>query len=336
MTDLTERYLAAALKGIPERQRADTERELRSSIADGIEDRIAAGDDATAAERAVLEGLGDPIRLAAGMSGSPLHLIGPELFIEYRRLLTMLLVISMPIVGVVQVGVALAGGDDLVGSLVAGAIGAWTVGVHIFFWVTLTFAAIERFDAMRDARTEIVRASGRWTVDRLPALPPGRVGAGEAVGEVVTMIISIAGLVFLSTVVWFRDDSGDPIFLFNPDVWGAVGPFLIGAYVALAVLHIVIFMAGRWTMALAGAHAILQVAVAAPVVALALAGTLINPAFADAVGWPPLAHGNGVMMLSVAAAVALVTAWEVFDGFRRARQGGHGAAAIRAGGQAGR
>ena len=78
MTPLTERYLAAALRGIPEKQRADVERELSSSIADAIEDRVAPARTAAAAEKAVLEGLGDPARLAAGMSVAPVpHRSGP-------------------------------------------------------------------------------------------------------------------------------------------------------------------------------------------------------------------------------------------------------------------
>jgi len=79
MTSLTERYLATALRGIPERQRADVDRELRSSIADAVEDRVVAGEDRVAAEKDVLEGLGNPARLAAEYDGRKLHLIGPEL-----------------------------------------------------------------------------------------------------------------------------------------------------------------------------------------------------------------------------------------------------------------
>lgn len=318
MTQLTERYLAAALKGVPESKRDDVEGELRSSIADALEDRIGAGENAVEAERAVLEGLGDPARLSAGLVGRPLHLIGPDLFLEYRRLLVMLLSVSLPIVGVVQAGVALGGGDDLIGAIVAGVGGAWIIGLQICFWVTITFAALERFDAVRDARDGIAQASGRWTVDRLPAVPPGRVTAGETVGEVLTTIISIGGIVFLSTVVWFRDAAGDVIGLFNPTVWGFFGPYLVAALVALGVLQLVIFMVGRWTLPLAGVHAALQVAFAAPVVAMALSGSLINPAFAEAIEWPPLAHGNGIAMLAVAIGTVLVTAWEIVDGFRRA------------------
>jgi hypothetical protein len=320
MTPLTERYLAAALRGIPEAQRADVERELRSSIADAVEDRMAAGEDDAGAEKAVLEGLGDPVRLAAGLAGRPLYLIGPGLFVEYRQLLVMLLIIVVPIVGIVLVAVSLAGGEDYAGAIVDGIGGAWNVGVHLAFWVTVAFVLVERVDAMREARDEITGALGHWTVDRLPALPASRVTAGETVGEVVTTLISIGGILFLNGAAWFRDASGDVIGLFNPEVWGLWMPILIAFLASIAGLQIIIFLVGRWTTPLAFAHAVLQVAFSMPVAALALTGSLINPAFADALGWPPLADGNGPVMLSIAAATVLITAWEIFDGFRRARR----------------
>ena len=334
MTELTERYLAAAVRGIPEAQRADVDRELRSSIADAVEDRVQGGEDRAAAEKFVLEGLGDPVRLAAGIVGRPLHLIGPDLFVEYRGLLLMLLGIVMPIVGIVQSALALGDGNDLIGALMAGVGGAWTVGLHIFFWVTMAFAVVERVDAMREARDEISGAAHRWSVDRLPALPTVRVTAGEVVGEVVTAALSIGGIVFLSSAVWFTDASGNPIPLFNPVVWGFWMPALIAVLIAIAGLQVVIFLAGRWTVPLAVVHAVLQLAFTVPFVALALSGTLINPAFADALAWPPLAEGRGPVMLVVAFGAVAVTAWEIFDGFRRARRAVVGGANVREPGRA--
>src|SRR5215212_5190286 len=87
----TERYLAAALRSIPAAKRADVEQELRSSIEDGIEERIAAGADGATAERAVLESLGDPSLLAAAYTGKPNYLIGPELFPIYRSVVPKIL-----------------------------------------------------------------------------------------------------------------------------------------------------------------------------------------------------------------------------------------------------
>ena len=336
MTPLTERYLAAALRGIPEAQRADVERELRSSIADAIEDRTSAGEEHADAEKAVLEGLGDPTRLAAGITGRPLYLIGPDLFVQYRRLLVMLLSVVMPIVGVVQVAVQVSGGEDWIGAIVAGVAAAWTVGLHIFFWVTMTFAFVERVDAAKDAREEIAKAADRWTVDRLPALPSGRITAGELVGELVSSFLSIGGILFLTGAAWFTNAAGEVIPVFNPETWGFWMPVLIGVLVLLAVLQVVIFLVGRWTTPLAVVHAVLQLAFALPVIALALTGTLINPAFADALGWPPLADGDGPAMLALAAGTFLVTGWYIYDGFRRARRADAGAAALGEPGQAAR
>jgi hypothetical protein len=334
MTSLTERYLAAALRGIPEAQRADVERELRSSIADAVEDRVTAGEAHADAEKAVLEGLGDPVRLAAGLAGRPLYLIGPALFVEYRQLLFMLLSIVVPIVGIVLAAVSLASGEDYAGAIVDGIGGAWNVGVHLAFWITIAFVFVERVDAAREARDEITGALGHWTVDRLPAPPANRVTAGETVGEVVTTFISIGGILFLNGAAWFRDTFGDVIPLFNPEVWGIWMPVLIALLASIAGLQIVIFLVGRWTTPLAAAHAVLQAAFAVPVVALALTGSLLNPAFADALGWPPLAEGRGPVMLALAAVTLVVTAWEIFDGFRRARRADTGAAGIREPGQA--
>ena len=328
MTQLTERYLAAAMRGIPEVQRSDVERELRSSIADAVEDRVSAGEDRVAAEQAVLEGLGDPVRLSAGIAGRPLYLIGPDLFVEYRQLLVMLLSIVMPIVGIVQAAVALSGGDDYIGALAAGVGGAWTVGIHIFFWVTITFGIVERVDAVREAKDQLSGAGRRWTVDRLPALPADRMSASDTVGELLSTALSIGGLLFLNGAAWFTDAAGDPIPLLNPDLWTFLVPALVAILAAIGGLQIVTFLVGRWTMPLAAANAVLQVAFSLPVIALALTGSLINVRFADALGWPPLAEGRGPVMLSLAVGALLVTAWEVYDGFRRARRADARATAI--------
>jgi hypothetical protein len=317
-SSLTERYLDAALRGVPTRQRDDVARELRSSVADAIEDRVAAGEDPVAAETAVLEGLGEPTRFAAGITGRPLYLIGPDLFVEYRQLLVLLLSIVVPIVGVVAAAVNLSEGGDWVGMLVAGMVGALTVAVHMCFWVTLTFALIERVDSARDARLEISRAAGRWTVDHLPAPAATRIGPGEVVGEVLTALLSIGALILIQGFT-ITGSGGEQIAVLAPE-FSTIIPVLIALLASIAGVQVVVYLVGRWTMPLAGAYAVLTVALAAPGISLALAGLIINPAFAAEIGWPPLAEGTGVVMLSIAAGIFLVSAYEIFDAFRRARR----------------
>jgi uncharacterized membrane protein YiaA len=318
-SSLTERYLDAALRGVPAKQRDDVARELRSSVADAVEDRVAAGEDPVAAETSVLEGLGDPTRFAAGISGRPLYLIGPDLFVEYRRLLALLLGIVVPIVGVVAAAVSLSEGGDWIGALVAGLVGALTVAVHLCFWVTLTFALIERADSARDARLEISKAAGRWTVDHLPAPESTRISAGEVVGEVLTTLLTI-GAMFLLLGFSITGSSGESIPLLAPDIWSITIPILIAILASIAGVQVVVYLVGRWTMPLAIAFTVLEIAFAVPIIVLALTGQVINPAFAEEIGWPPLADGTGVVMLSIAAGVFLVTAYEIFDAWRRARR----------------
>ena len=321
MTSLTERYLAATLRGIPEKQRPDVERELRSSIADAVEDRVAGGEDRVAAETAVLEELGNPTKLAAGMAGRPLYLIGPELFIAYRHILLLLLGIVVPIVGVVQAIVAINGDAGIGGAIGAGIVAALSVGIQVAFWVTLSFAIVERLDPASWKDTELNELSEPWTVEHLPELPSsGAVTVGETAGEIVTLGISIGGLLFLRDWSWVDDASGAPIPLFNPALWDFWFPVLIGLFVLQGVFQIVKLVIGRWTIGLAIVNAVLLTAVAVPFAVLALTGELINPAFADAIGWPALAEGDSVAMLAVAAVSILVNGWEVVSGFRLARR----------------
>ena len=321
MTSLTERYLAATLRSIPEKQRPDVERELRSSIADAVEDRVGNGEDRTAAETAVLEELGNPTRLAAGMTGRTLYLIGPELFLAYRYVLFLLLGIVVPIVGVVEAAVEINGGAGIGQAILVGLGGALAVGVHVAFWVTLAFAIVERVDKSTWKDSDLKEITGPWTVEHLPDLPSsGAVTVGETVGEIVTLGISIGGLLYLRGWSWVTDDSGAPIVLFDPALWDFWFPALIGVLALQAVFHIVKLTVGRWTIGLAIVNAILLAAFAVPFAVLAVTGSLINPAFAAEVGWPPLAEGDGIVMLALAAASILISGWEAIDGFRRARR----------------
>lgn len=314
----TERYLAAALRSIPEPKRADVERELRSSIADAVEERVASGEDRLAAERAVLEGLGDPSQLAAAYSGKPNYLIGPQLYPLYRHFLPRLIAIVVPIAGVGLAAVNLLGGGSYADAIAAGISGAITAAINIAFWGTLTFIFIERADEARDAREEITARTGKWTLEKLPQPPKARILASDTVGEVITVILTAVGLLFMQGVS-LPDAAGARIPLLDSAVTGTWLPILFGSLIALGGLHVLVYVAGRWTVALATIHAAVEIMFAAPIVWLALRGTLINPAFAREAGYPALSDGNGPAMLSIAVVSVLVTGWEIIDAFRKAR-----------------
>jgi hypothetical protein len=318
MNSWTERYLAAAMQGIHGPERTDVERELRSSIADAVEERVMAGEDRDAAERAVLEGLGDPSALAASYTGRPTYLIGPELFPLYRRFVPRLIAVVVPLAAVVMAAVRLAGGGSYSDAIAAGLSGAISVTIQIAFWATVTFVFLERADAARETRAEITEVTGRWTLERLPELSAARVTAKESVGEIVTVLITIGGLLFLRGL-GPTDASGSEVSLFAPAFTDFWFPALLAVLAAVAVLHVMVFIVGRWTMALAVGHAALRVAFALPFIVLALNGSLVNPAFAAQIGWPSLAEGNGFAMLAVAVGTTLAVGWEILKPFLRAR-----------------
>lgn len=319
MISLTERYLEAALRDIPESQRADVERELRSSITDAVEDRVAAGEPREAAEKAVLEGLGEPSRLAASYSGRRLYLIGPELYPVWRHFLIMLARVAIPAVAVVQTVVGLMSGAEYLDALLTGIGAALSVGIGVAFWTTLVFALIERATVLREARTEIIGATSRWSVDQLPEPAVERISLADSVGEIVTLLIAIGGLLFLRDTSWFGGaDAG--VEILDPGLSAFWLPYLISLLGVLILLRIAVYFSGRWTLHLATIHAVVQVAYAGPLIWLALTGSLVNPAFAAEIGAPDLAAGDGPTMVIVAVAVFIAVSWQVFDGFRHARQ----------------
>jgi hypothetical protein len=305
-TSLTERYVQAVLRRLPPGQRPDIERELRTSIADAADGRVEAGSDPAAAERDVLTELGDPVRLAAGYTDRPLHLIGPALFLDYVLVVKALLATVLPIVAtVIAVVRAIEGGTviDVVGGVVGTAI---TTAVHIVFWTTAVFAVIERTP---DLRWTPIRP---WTPDALPEQTTGRASAGELVAETVFSGLFLT-LVLLSPTLRFQTrPDGTPIGVLSPWLWdtGVVYAFvaLVAAGLALSFVrrHV------RWNRVVAVVAALTGLGTASLLVWVGAHDRLLNPEFVAAAGWPQdvvrWVHVGLVVTSALAIVVTLVQA----------------------------
>jgi hypothetical protein len=314
----TERYLAAVLRSIPEPKRTDVERELRSSIDDAIEERVSTGEARAAAERLVLEGLGDPSELAGAYTGRPSYLIGPELFPLYRRIVPRLLLVAVPIAGVVILTLTVAGGGGPVAALAAGITGAIGVGSQIAFWASLAFVLLEWAGPARQARADIIATAGRWTLERLPKVQTGRIPIGETSGEIITVVITLGVLVFVAGLST-TNGAGRIIPLLAPSfVWPWLALLLILLGVR-AFAHIVAYNHGRWTGWLAAYLIVAQLVFGAIVVSRALGGGIVNQEFADLID-PGLTRGYGPIMVLVAAGTILATGWEVVRVLLRVRR----------------
>ncbi len=321
MSTLTDRYITATLTRLPDAKRADIERELRASIADAVDDRLTAGEEPATAEYAVLSELGDPARLAAGYADRPQHLIGSAYYFDYIRLLTTLGVVVVPIVAV-AVALAKALNAAAFGTVVGATVGATlTTAVHLFFWVTLAFVAIER----GTVRNPLPNRT--WTPDALPDDPPGRqTRFGELVAVTVVAVGFVAALL-ISPLVSSQRGAGDrPIRPLDPWLWesGAIYAFIALVLVGLATRYVRYYL--RWSPITALVAVLVDLAAAAALIWVGATAHLVSPAFATAAGWGPVtvdwAH-RGIMIAG--AVVAVTSIVDACTSYRRRGIDGTGA-----------
>lgn len=309
---LTDRYIHAATRTVPEKQRADLAAELRGSIDDQVDARIAGGEPSDAAERAVLTDLGDPDRLAAGYTDRPLHLIGPQFYLMWWRLLKLLLWIVLPCAAF---GVAL--GQTLSGAPIGSIIGSTVVvllqvTVNLGFWTVLIFAIIERTTKPRDVVSP-------WTLDDLPEPAERGAGLGDMIASLVFLAIAVAVVLWDRFVGFVPTEPG--LMFLSPSLWPLwmAGLFFLIALEALVA--VIVYVAGRWTIALAAVNGILNVVVGAAALWLLAVGGLLNPDFFPTV----IPADDAVQVGSIAAivfgfVVAGVAVWSTLDGFAKARR----------------
>ena len=317
---LTDRYIDAAMRTVPEKQRPDLSAELRASIGDQIDARIDTGEPHEVAERAVLTDLGDPDKLAAGYTERPLHLIGPRYYLDWWRLLKLLLLI-VPVCAAfgIALGQTLAGATfgEVVGSTVAGVIG---VVVHVFFWVTLVFAILER-SPEDGARSRNSRSKaepwGQWSLDQLPQPRESGARLPDLIGSLIFLGLGAAAILW-DLLIGFVP--GTDLSFLDPGLW----PWWIaGLFVVMAleaILSFLVYRAGRWTPGLAIANAVLAVAVAVPALWLLAQGRLLNPEF-----FPTLVPDDGgevaqIMSVLTGFGIAVIAFWDIIDGFLKARR----------------
>jgi len=302
-SNLTELYVTAVGRGVPEKQRADLENELRASIADSIDDRVEAGEKRKAAEHAVLTELGDPMVLAAGYTERPLYLIGPAIYPAWRRLVVVLEVIVVPIILVVIPIVWLARGEGVGDAIGAALWIGFETAVGIAFWITVALAIYERTTGRR-------KPVVMWSPDMLTDTSTETTRTGLIVGAGFAAVF-----IALFIVSWFvspyTDASGAPITFFDPWI---VASGLVYVLVAVPVLQIVagaLQLSGRWNLGTAIGAIVVDVVGALTIIALGITGHVLNPAFIEAAGWPELVEPIvNYALIGLGALTILTSAWE--------------------------
>lgn len=304
---LTDRYVDAAMRTVSEAQRADLAAELRASIDDQIEARVESGEPREAAEREVLNELGDPDKLAAGYMDRPLWLLGPRYFLQWWRLLKLLLWIVIPC-AVFGVSLAMVIDGATFGEIM-GAIWplALTVGVHLAFWTTLVFVIVERTEGRGTSLP-----FEEWTVDQLPEPRPRGAGLSDLVASLVFLVIA-AGAILWDLFVGFVPTEPGLSFL-DPGLWPA---WILGLFVLMALeaaLAVTVYAVGRWTAGLAVISGILNFAIAIPAIWLLMDGRLINPDYFPTIIGADGAEVGAIVSIVTGFVIAGIAVWDTIDG----------------------
>ncbi|WP_309068819.1 hypothetical protein [Microbacterium sp.] len=315
MSELLDRYVDAATRSVPPASRDDIAAELRASITDQLEPRLEAGEADDAAERSVLTELGDPAILAARYADRPLHLIGPAYYLEWLRLLKLLLWIVLPCVAFAWVlGQAIAGASA--GTMLGGGIGVLvSVAVHLAFWTTFAFWLAERAQTPSPVRA--------WTPDELPLAAEARASRAEVILALAFVLIA-AGLVlwdrFIDFLPW--DVAGGRVLpLLNPGLWPWTLVVIPGAAAISAFILLGVHLARRWTHPAAVANAVLAVAVGALGLWLHTSGLMWNPEVVALFSQHAGEEAARVVGIIIGVCLAGFPLWSVADGFLKARRG---------------
>jgi hypothetical protein len=279
---LTDRYIWAVQRSLPERQRADIDRELRGSIADAVDAKIESGVEPAAAEHEAISELGDPYRLASSYADRPLYLIGPAVFPDYMRLLRILFAVVLPIAfACVLLGQILSHHNP--GQVIGGTVGITIALIaHLAFWPTLVFALIERSPQKLDLK---------WTPERLAPIPVvGAIKLSDTIAGVFWYVVLIVG------VYWALHFSLDGATLLRPEIITFWTYYFIGFALAAGAFEIVLYRLRNWSIPLLIVKFVLVTAYIVPTVWLL---TRVSEAFLKHANiWPTFApSGPGTIVL---------------------------------------
>ncbi|MFS0667273.1 hypothetical protein AB1L12_05000 [Peribacillus frigoritolerans] len=326
--ELIELYIQEVTRRLPEKNRADIALELQSTIEDMLPDDHTEQD-----VKAVLLKLGDPVTLAGGYRDRPMHLIGPRYYDVYISLLKMIL----PIAAVISL-IALVGDNPFrdTGNTVMEAIlkiigkgisSIISTGIQVFFWLTLSFAILERLDTSKD-QSPVTKDLKPWSPENLKDIP--NISKIKAV-PMIEVFASLLGLSVFAALYFnaanllgvYEKRNGSLIFVtpsFNQDVLNSYWLLVSCVIIIGVLLAIYKLFLGRWTLKLAFFHAIYQLLYTLAFIIIISNPDLLNPEFLayqrtlfSIDEWKSSIYW-GLILLSI-----IFAAYDTYQGFRKAK-----------------
>ncbi|HEY9294550.1 MAG TPA: hypothetical protein VIP98_24985 [Microlunatus sp.] len=325
-SDLTERYVWAVTHRLPAAQRDDVGAELRATIADMSEDRMATTAPSGAAVAApemvigdVLLELGDPALLASRYRGGTRQLIGPGLYDDFRRTITTLLAIIIPVTLIVIITINIAiEQKPITAGIGEGALFTGQAAVQVAFWTIVAYALIER---ARSRAADAGQGPG-WKLTQLPKLPSGRpIRLSGVTVSIIFSALALAWLIAQNFLSGFTTRNGDPIPVLDPALWSGWLPMLMVLLIAGIAIDVASLRIGRWTLAVMLINVVFDVVAVGFLLIMITTQQVLDPRYVVAFGKasPDLDPADaGHFVLLVVLLVAVLGTIRAIRGYRNA------------------
>ncbi len=261
--ELIERYVYSVTQQLPEKQRADIQRELNSLIADMLEERSQGGTASKSDVEGVLLELGHPDALASKYRGQKRYFIGPSLFGPYLDTLKVVFIsLAIAMTSVLFLD-AFASPSDPVDKMINYLGSLYSACSQGFLWVTLIFAWLQYRQLKNTSGNGEYYAE--WKPSALPRIPhkKAQINMREPVINIFLTILFMS--LCLNAIDWigvwtFQEGTRFVISFFDSDVFQNYWP-LVSIIGALGILkEILRIITRRRSVKLAIAHAVLTAA----------------------------------------------------------------------------
>ena len=322
--DYIDRYIYAVLKRLPQDNRSEVEKELRSNIDDMLPENY---DDAQV--EGVLQQLGNPKDLAEEYRKSKRYLIPPYLYDEYMHILKLCTTIYVGFILTLQLISFFGDFHSYVSTLDM----FIDLSIHMtyevisgmaasFFGVTVAFVCIDRLSKNNENREK-----KSWSIKELTAIPNTKsISASEVVFE----------MSFITIFTY--------IFCFRPEIMGLYGenrtvleplfssvlrlyiPAFIFLFFITIMLSIIKLKCASWNIKLAWMNCFADILGMIIFLAFLLNPNIYNPAFIQEISIIIQNHQHSIGDLffrnatAVSAVVVVLSyASSIFNGFRAAK-----------------
>lgn len=328
--EIIDRYVYAVVKRLPEKSRAEVERELRSNIDDMLPDDYEEAD-----VHEVLLSLGNPADLAAQYYETKRYLISPERYANYIYVLKIVSIVAsilVPIAAIVSVLTDAQGEgtiDLIVRMFVQTIVMAFQAAIVVFGCVTLIFALLERVDSKY---SQWPYTGQPWTIKDLEAVQVTNSRSVDKSEPIFSIVLSVIFAIFVcfypELVGWYQKVDGEWIItpLFHVEVLRAYVPFLLALSVFSIVIAALKLIQQKWTMRLAWMNVLFNACNIVFICAFFLNGDLFADAFIEKFAlvievdpdsleriWDKCRYG-------LAAFITVSMIWEAVSGLSKARK----------------